>query len=215
MGKKMESTEQKILQAAREEFIKTGLKGARMQEIADCAGVNKALLHYYFRSKEKLYEASIREVIETLWGAIERELSELKSQPDLHKYIRLFVTSYIRTISANPLFLRIMIREVADGGTILPQLAQKVIARFGSIPKGMFLAIEEQIKKGTVKNLNPIDIFLNMMGMCLVTFIIQPVAEGLSAKFGFKMEFDESFYLRRIDSIVEMVTDGIFVKDTK
>lgn len=211
----MESTEQKILHAAREEFIKTGLKGARMQEIADRAGVNKALLHYYFRSKEKLYEASIREVVETLWGTIDKELSELKSEPDLQEHIRLFVTSYIQTMSANPLFVRIMIREVADGGAILPQLAQKVVARFGSVPKGLFLAIGEQIKKGTVKNINPMDIFLNIMGMCMVTFIIQPVVESLAGQFSFKIEFDKPFYQRRIDSIVEMVYDGMFVKDTK
>jgi TetR/AcrR family transcriptional regulator len=211
----MESTEQKILQAAREEFIKTGLKGARMQEIADRAGVNKALLHYYFRSKEKLYEASIREVVETLWGTIEKQLSELKGQPDLQEHIRLFITSYIQTMSANPLFVRIMIREIADGGTILPQLAQKVVSKFGSVPKGMILALAEQIKKGMVKKLNPMDIFLNIMGMCMVTFIMQPIVESLSGQFGFKIKFDESFYLRRIDSIVEMVCDGIFVKDTK
>jgi TetR/AcrR family transcriptional regulator len=211
----MESTEQKILQAAREEFIKTGLKGARMQEIADRAGVNKALLHYYFRSKEKLYEASIRDVVETLWGTIEKQLAELKSQPDLQKYIRLFVTSYIQTMSANPLFVRIMIREVADGGTILPQLVQKVVSRFGSVPKGMILALAEQIKKGMVKKLNPMDIFLNMMGMCLVTFVMQPIAESLSGQFDLKIEFDEIFYQRRIDSIVEMVCGGIFVKDAR
>ena len=211
----MESTEQKILQAAREEFIKTGLKGARMQEIADRAGVNKALLHYYFRSKEKLYEASIRDVVETLWGTIEKQLSELKSQPDLQEYIRLVVTSYIQTMSVNPLFVRIMIREVADGGTILSQLAQKVVARFGSVPKGMLQALAEQIKKGKVKKINPVDIFLNMMGMCMVTFIMQPVVESLSGQFGFKMEFDEIFYQRRIDSIVEIVCDGIFVKDAR
>lgn len=211
----MESTEQKILHAAREEFIKTGLKGARMQEIADRAGVNKASLHYYFRSKEKLYEASIREVLETLWGTVEKELSQLKSTPDLQTHIRLFVTSYISTMSANPLFFKIMIREVADGGTIFPHLVEKTAARFGSMPKGMFFAIGEQIKKGTVKNINPIDIFLNMMGMCLVTFIIQPIAESLSGKVEFKMEFDEAYYKRRIESIVEMVSHGIFVKDAK
>jgi len=108
-----------------------------------------------------------------------------------------------------------MIREVADGGTILPQLVQKVVSRFGSVPKGMILALAEQIKKGMVKKLNPMDIFLNMMGMCLVTFVMQPIAESLSGQFDLKIEFDEIFYQRRIDSIVEMVCGGIFVKDAR
>ena len=50
------STEQKILDAAKQVFMENGLDGARMQDIADKAGINKALLHYYFRSKDKLFE---------------------------------------------------------------------------------------------------------------------------------------------------------------
>ncbi len=52
---KQQSTEEKILMAARQIFIDRGMDGARMQDIADAAGINKAMLHYYFRSKEKLY----------------------------------------------------------------------------------------------------------------------------------------------------------------
>ena len=50
------NTEQKILDAAKEVFQHKGLTGARMQEIADKAGINKALLHYYYRTKDKLFE---------------------------------------------------------------------------------------------------------------------------------------------------------------
>ena len=49
-------TEKRILQAATEVFLQKGMGGARMQEIADKAGINKAMLHYYFRSKDRLYE---------------------------------------------------------------------------------------------------------------------------------------------------------------
>lgn len=57
----IENAEQKILTAARNVFIRKGFAGARMQEIADEAGINKALLHYYFRSKEKLFEVIFKE----------------------------------------------------------------------------------------------------------------------------------------------------------
>ncbi len=58
----MTTTEQKILEAARQVFLKKGWNGARMQEIADEAGINKALLHYYYRSKDKLFEAVFNEI---------------------------------------------------------------------------------------------------------------------------------------------------------
>lgn len=57
------STEEKILTAARNVFIRKGLDGARMQEIADEAGINKALLHYYFRTKEKLYDRILKHIV--------------------------------------------------------------------------------------------------------------------------------------------------------
>ena len=63
MGSKEFSTEQTILQAAKKVFIQKGMEGARMQEIADEAGINKALLHYYFRSKDKLFEAIFQDAI--------------------------------------------------------------------------------------------------------------------------------------------------------
>jgi AcrR family transcriptional regulator len=56
------TTEQKILEAARKIFLAKGLDGARMQDIADEAGINKAMLHYYFRSKDKLFEKIFAEV---------------------------------------------------------------------------------------------------------------------------------------------------------
>lgn len=56
------TTEQKILEAARKIFLEKGLDGARMQDIADKAGINKAMLHYYFRSKDKLFEQIFLEV---------------------------------------------------------------------------------------------------------------------------------------------------------
>ena len=55
------NTEQSILEAAKIVFIKKGMEGARMQEIADEAGINKAMLHYYYRSKDKLFEAVFKE----------------------------------------------------------------------------------------------------------------------------------------------------------
>ena len=70
-----ENTEAQILKAAREVFIAKGLDGARMQEIADHAGINKALLHYYFRTKEKLFEAVFREVASNLFPAMKQVLS--------------------------------------------------------------------------------------------------------------------------------------------
>ena len=64
---KKDNTEEKILNAAQTVFIQKGMDGARMQEIADEAGINKALLHYYFRTKQKLFEAIFKKVFSQIF----------------------------------------------------------------------------------------------------------------------------------------------------
>ena len=78
MDKKKQSTEDRILASAKKVFYQKGLKGARMQEIADDAEVNKAMLHYYYRSKEKLFdkvfEQSINRVTPVLLAVFAEEV---------------------------------------------------------------------------------------------------------------------------------------------
>ena len=69
-------TEKIIIKAAHEVFIEKGLQGARMQEIADRAGINKALLHYYFRSKDKLFDAVFQDIIKEIIPAVSEKLNE-------------------------------------------------------------------------------------------------------------------------------------------
>src|SRR6185437_7301913 len=69
-NKKEKTAEEKILDAAKKVFVTKGMAGARMQDIADEAGINKALLHYYFRSKEKLFEMIFAEAAEKLFPKI-------------------------------------------------------------------------------------------------------------------------------------------------
>ena len=89
---RLTETEQHILDAAKKVFIKRGFSGTRTQEIADEAGINKSLLHYYFRSKDKLFKAIFQEAL----GEIEREiLTILDSDLELFEKIRFFFLKYI------------------------------------------------------------------------------------------------------------------------
>lgn len=209
----MSETEKKILNAAREEFIATGLKGARMQAIADRAGVNKALLHYYFRSKEKLYEEALSDVIETLWGEIGLQIQQMKKAPDIKAMISLIVTTYVKTMQSNPLLIKIIIRELADDGNILPVIAKRLFDTYGKIPRGLLEKIQQGIKDGDIyPDLRPVDILINTMGMCAITFAIVPVAKKISEGIGISFEADDAFFKSRINSIITMVCDGIFTR---
>ena len=94
-----ENTENQILIAAREVFILKGFEGARMQEIADHAGINKALLHYYFRSKEKLFDAVFSEIAANLFPAMKQVI---EAELGMKEKITFFIKMYLKTLLENP-----------------------------------------------------------------------------------------------------------------
>src|SRR5918992_1083630 len=94
-----QDTEQRILDAAHKVFVRRGTAGARMQEIADEAGVNKALLHYYFRNKERLAEAVFERAAHRLLPPL---LAMLGSDASLEEKIEGAVHHYLDVVSGSP-----------------------------------------------------------------------------------------------------------------
>ena len=105
MDNEKDSTQAKILSAAKQVFLLKGMAGARMQDIADEAGINKALLHYYFRSKEKLFETIFSEALNQFFPKIAHII---ESDITLFQKIESFCSEYITTMQQNaylPLFV--------------------------------------------------------------------------------------------------------------
>ena len=103
------STEKQILEAAQKVFVLKGFDGARMQEIADEAGINKSLLHYYFRSKENLFES----IFIDAFMKVQANLADLVSsdRPFLEK-IQNFIDLYLDILTANPYLPAFVSHEV-------------------------------------------------------------------------------------------------------
>src|SRR5713226_2005780 len=97
-----------ILKAAVREFAREGVAGARTDAIARAAGVNKALLYYYFKDKEALYQAVLDQVFGGLRAAIHNSLSQdLSPREKLASY----VCAHFDYVASNPLYLRIVQAE--------------------------------------------------------------------------------------------------------
>jgi TetR/AcrR family transcriptional regulator len=205
-----DSTERKILHAAREEFIAQGLRGARMQAIADRADVNKALVHYYFRSKEKLYGAVLENILTTIGSALRAQLSKEREVDDLRQLLRQIVTVYIKTLQSNQDFPRFILREMADGGARLKGLVEVFLANFGDIPRHLYLQLVKETGKGRLRPIPPVHFALNLAGMTLFPFIARPMVNVISEQAKLNIAFDDAFFRERIDAIVTMACDGIF-----
>ena len=103
------STEQKIIEAAETVFHEKGFDGARMQEIADKANINKGLLHYYFKSKDALFDAIFNMAIKRMSGNIN---SILKMEISLDEKIDLIIDSYMNLLLRNSSLPRFVITEL-------------------------------------------------------------------------------------------------------
>lgn len=102
-------TEEKIFEAAREVFIRKGKDGARMKEIAELAGINKALLHYYFRTKERLFDAVFEQIAEVMLGKLAPVFDE---KLNLEEKVRFFFREHITFLQQNPLLPAFILNEV-------------------------------------------------------------------------------------------------------
>ena len=116
-----------LVEAAERVFARRGYEGARMQEIADEAGVNKALLHYYFRSKERLGQAIFRQAVGQI---LPRVYVILVSEQTLEEKVRGVIAAELEFLSAHPYLPAYVVNEI----NYLPELVLHVFAERGPPP---------------------------------------------------------------------------------
>ena len=167
--KKDASTEEKILAAAKKVFISKGMAGARMQDIADEAGINKALLHYYFKSKEQLFEKIFLELSQRFWPQLN---SIFESDEPLFEKIEHFCSVYIDKIRENPYIPLFVLYEMNQRPT---QFIKKMFG--GKVPKPakLLAQMEADVKAGKIKPIQPHQLMMNMVSMCIFPFVAKPM----------------------------------------
>ena len=184
------TAEARILEAATAEFAARGYFGARTQAIANAAGVNKAMLHYYFRSKENLYG----DVIKAAFARILSQVGEawLYKAP-LRTRLQGVVDSYMDNYERNPGFLKILLREVVDGGErfrkIFKEMRDKdpLFAEF--TPMDLVHRVADELGLSPSETVH---LIINLIGMCVISFTSPPILDSL-------LNFDVSDFRRFLE----------------
>ncbi|HEX7937610.1 MAG TPA: helix-turn-helix domain-containing protein [Gemmatimonadaceae bacterium] len=170
-------TERRILDAARAVFIRRGTAGARMQEIAAEAGVNQALLHYYYRSKERLAAAVFQQAASRLFPAV---MAILGSDRSLDDKIDGLIATYIDNLVQNPFLPGYLLAELHHEPE---RVAQFLAAVSGGAP-GAALApsfavlgqqIKERVDAGTMRPITPQQFAVNLISLCIFPFAARPM----------------------------------------
>jgi len=178
-------SEELILNAAVKVFTRKGYAGARMEEIAKEAGINRALLHYYFRDKETMFniifETRFKEFFTGLFGAFQSEA------PLLEK-IKWVIDHEITVLSQQPDLARFVIMEIAQQPDRLIQFGQKL----GLNPRAMLGNFQKEIQQNiTAGKIRPIDgrqLLMNIISICIYPFVAKPIIKTM-------MQMDENTFI--------------------
>ena len=201
MKKKDKNTEQVILQTARKIFIQKGLTGARMQDIADQAGFNKALVHYYFTSKDNLFNLVFEQEFSNLFSSL---ATIVASDLPLFEKIERIVSLDIERLSQFPGLPNFVLNEMSRNPDVL-------LKRLKGIPVEKVLGvfqkqINSEIKKGTIRKITAEQLFINIQSMCIFPFIARPMIKAL-------MQMDEKTYMtmiqRRKTEVAQFIISAI------
>ncbi len=203
METKKDTTEEKILEAAKNVFVTKGMEGARMQEIADEAGINKALLHYYFRTKERLFEAIFAEIIKFAFPKITRIV---QSEESIVFKIEQVIDAYIELLIKHPFIPGFVLKELNRD----PSGLFKLVVKFGLNPQAVFDEIQRAMDRGEIIQMQPRHLAANIISMCVFPFAARPIVSFILFQDD-KKELDQ-FYSERADAIKQFVINAIVIK---
>ncbi len=196
-------TPQKIIEAATQIFAKEGFKGARMQKIAKQAGVNQALLHYYFSSKENLY----KEVLFRFFSGILEQLARhFKSYDSPEEALRGFINVYMDILKANPDLPRLMVSEIMAGAVHMTAIADRIFSETGITPPNLIIPfIEEAAARELIRPVDPAQTAISVIGMCVIYFVSKPLINHIWGKPG----NEDEFLKKRKEAIIDLVLYGV------
>lgn len=165
--------EEQIFQAAIQEFARNGKKGARMKTIAEEAGVNKALVHYYFRNKENLF----REVFDYVYVRFMTCLNNaVKDTDTFGELLKTFINTYIDFLVDYDGFYMLLKNEMELNREEIQKKYREIINRLDAAPSQHFSEkLREAVEQGEIRPVDPFQTFISLLGACNYFFIGYPI----------------------------------------
>lgn len=166
------NTEDHILEVAREVFMQNGFDGTTMQMIADEARINKSLLHYYYRSKEKLF----KQIFSKVFSKFIPHLGVIfMSDMSIEEKIHAFANRYIDVFIENPLIPIFVMQELSKN----PDHLTELIKEAGINPELILDKIAQMLEDEGVDMQDPRHFFVNLIGSCIFPFAARPLIQRM------------------------------------
>ena len=197
------NTEELIMDAASKVFLEKGYDGARMQEIAEVAGINKALVHYYYRSKDKLFE----NIFKTAFKLFAPKLQDvIETNMPLEQKLTVFAETYIDFLIKNPLLPGFILHELSRKSETIPNLLASSIIK----PQAIIDSIQAEIDAGNIRPIDPKQLIANIIGLCIFPIVAKPIL--LVLLFNNNVEEYNNFLLARKKLVPQFIMDTIKIQ---
>jgi TetR/AcrR family transcriptional regulator len=190
------STEQRIVYAAEKIFIRDGYDGGRMQAIADEAEINKAMLHYYFKSKDDLFKKILMDKLALIFPNLTSQID--KPNINYLDALKIFVMEYLKIMTENPYLPLFVVNSMHKHKGPKSLMGKKPI----EIGVKMAELYEVDCKKGILLKLDYKQLHVSIMGMIMFPFIAKPMVSIMAEQIG--GNFDEM-----IDNRAVFIVDAV------
>lgn len=170
-------TEDRILQAAEAEFLAKGYAGARTTAIAEAAGVTHAMLHYYFRTKDKLFERILNEKIQLVRDIMLFGIGD-PGRP-LEERIVATVERHFDFLAANPSLPRFMVNEVFSIPERMMLIIDQMRLHAPLLLAGLQREIDDLAAEGRCRRVDARMLLLDIISLNIFTFMAEPIVRSL------------------------------------
>jgi TetR/AcrR family transcriptional regulator len=190
------STEEKILEAAKTVFHRKGFDGARMQEIANEAGINKSLLHYYYRSKENLFDAVFKDAFNELFKKI---FTVVGSTIPFEEKIRFILSDYIGFMQKNPYIPSFILNEINHN----PARITGLLKDLPIPPAEIFSRVKKSLEDEGITSIDHRQFVINLIALSVFPIIARPLIKTI-------LNLTEEEYSEFIETRKKELPDFIF-----
>lgn len=198
-------TEEKIFEAATDVFVEKGMDGARMQDIATHAGINKALLHYYFRTKDQLFNRVFEKIAGKMFMKFAPVLDENLT---LEEKIRFFFRAHISFLQDNPRFPGFILNEINRNPTRIKKLLSTI--EFKKVWILIYDQHKDELDKYNITEKNLPQIMTTIASMSVFPFAARGILEVIFQNMG--VDFD-NYIEERKEFAAEFVIKAITKKE--
>lgn len=190
-----------IIQAATKEFLAHGYGGTRMQNIADRAEINKALLHYHFSSKKKLYELILRAQFETMISGL---FEIFASEDEFEPWLKKLIGKLLSEIGSRPHFARFMIWELSSSAKSITALFHEIMAQHSG--KSILQMIQSRLERSGFGDYPASQLIMNVLSLSIYPSLARPLLEAVIGKEAF---CGNDFNTKRVEEIINLIKYGI------